>query len=117
MKVNVLVLLRFENLEQVTAELVARGATQALTTPDGAQGMFAAIALLHHRPEFIAKRLGLAKGLRDVGGFGIAQGVVEVGGQLGTRDLGHGHSGVWESSGNTASGKPASRIRSLSFLR
>src|SRR5260370_39789613 len=36
-----------KSLQQIAAELVARGTAQALPAPDGADGVFAAVALLH----------------------------------------------------------------------
>src|SRR5581483_8670742 len=86
-KANVVLLLLVEDLQQVAAQLLARRAGEVLAAPDGADGVVAAVALLHQRPQPAAQRLRLAQRLLDQGGFALAEHVVEVAVELLARDV------------------------------
>jgi hypothetical protein len=78
-KVNVLAFLAVERLEQITPQLIAARTGQALASPNRADGVFAAVALLDERAEQPAQGVGFAEGGFDLGGFIVIEGVVEVG--------------------------------------
>src|SRR5262249_45979473 len=61
-----------EDLEKIAAQLLARRAGQALAPPDGAEGMIAAVPLLHGLPQDPAQRLGVTQCLLDAGRLGVA---------------------------------------------
>src|SRR5581483_2009134 len=113
-----IVLPRFvEHLQKVAAELLARRAGEPFAPPNGAQGMLAAVALLHDEPQEPAQRLGLPQGLFDLGRFCVAERVIEVSLQVFSRDFRHGHSSLRRfSSGKTSGERFDRRTCSVSFL-
>jgi hypothetical protein len=68
-----------EDLVHITAQLFAARTTQAFPTPDGAQGMFTAVAFVADLAEPGPDGRRPADQLFDPGGLGVVERVVQVG--------------------------------------
>src|SRR6266851_1820145 len=92
MKGDVFALFRVEGLEEVAAELFAGRAAEALASPDGSDGVVAAVALQHGGLQLLAERFRRSQRVFDFGGVGLGQAIVEIGVQEFAGDFG-GHDG------------------------
>src|SRR5262245_36428657 len=80
---------RIERVEEIAAELLARGTAEAMAAPDGAERMLAAILLAQELPQLLAQRLRRTQLALDVRRLRLAEAVFEVGAQDLRSDQGH----------------------------
>jgi hypothetical protein len=103
---DVILVARFEGLQEVRTKLLAGRAAESMPPPDGPDGMFAAVAFLNAHGQLAAKPVGIAEGLFDPGRLSVGEGIVEVAAQVFAGDLGH---GAYCSKGAATVSKPNAR--------
>jgi hypothetical protein len=88
-KLNVVLQRLIQNLQEITAELFAAGATQSFPAPDSAERMITPVSILDQHSEDAAQRFRIAERLFDARRFGLAQSVFQIATQLFARDFVH----------------------------